>query len=222
MMESHQDMIMLKPDDALIIVDMQNDFMPGGALPVTGGDTIVPGVNSMMRLFHEASLPVVLTQDWHPPGHRSFASSHVGRNPYDLFEETGIGPVLWPDHCVQGSEGAGFHRDLRTDLAHMILRKGFHPDIDSYSGLVENDKKTRTGLEGYLRGRGVSRVFLCGLALDYCVSYTAADAADSGLEVVVMIALTKPVGSPQGSVEAALESMKGKGVLFASAGPVLC
>jgi len=219
-MDSQQDMIMLKPDDALVVVDMQYDFMPGGALPVAGGDAIIPGVNGMMRLFHGASLPVVLTQDWHPPGHRSFASSHPGRKPYDLFEEAGIGPVLWPDHCVQGTPGAGFHRDLGADLAHMILRKGFHPEIDSYSGFVENDKKTRTGLEGYLHGRGVNRIFLCGLALDYCVFYTASDGVDSGYEVVVITGLAKPVGAPQDSVTKALEVMSGKGVTFASAGAV--
>jgi nicotinamidase/pyrazinamidase len=213
-------MITLKPDDALIVVDMQNDFMPGGALPVAAGDTIVPGVNGMMRLFHEASLPVVLTQDWHPPGHRSFASSHTGRIPYDLFEEPGIGPVLWPDHCVQGSDGAGFHRDLQTSYSHLILRKGFHPEVDSYSGFVENDKKTRTGLDGYLRSRGVKRIFLCGLALDYCVFSTASDGIDCGFEVVVFTELSKPVGAPQGSVTTALESMSRKGVAFASAGAV--
>lgn len=219
-MDSHQDMIVLKQDDALVVVDMQYDFMPGGALPVTGGDAVIPGVNGMMRLFSEASLPVVLTQDWHPPGHRSFSSSHPGKKPYDLFEEGGIGPVLWPDHCVQGTPGAGFHRDLRTDLAHMILRKGFHPEIDSYSGFVENDKKTRTGLEGYLRGRGITRIFLCGLALDYCVFYTAVDGIDSGFGVVVLIGLSKPVGAPPDSVTKALETMSGKGVIFASAGAV--
>jgi len=200
--------------DALIVVDMQNDFMPGGALAVPDGDTIIAGVNQMMQLFGGADLPVVMTQDWHPKGHHSFASAHEGLHPYDLFESAGIGPVLWPDHCIQGTRGAEFHRDMKTDYAHAVIRKGYHTAVDSYSAFVENDKITETGLTGFLKGKGVRRVFLCGLALDYCVFFSAADASDKGFEVYCIVDLAKPVASPEGSVADALKTMQQKGVSF--------
>jgi nicotinamidase/pyrazinamidase len=208
--------VRLAAGDALIVVDMQNDFIPGGALPVAGGDVIISGVNDMMRLFSQASLPVVLTQDWHPAGHRSFASAHAGKNPFDLYEEPGIGPVLWPEHCVQGTSGADFHRDLQISYSQAVIRKGYRLETDSYSGFLENDKKSKTGLDGYLRSKGINRIFICGLALDYCVFYTAVDGTDLGFEVVVLVELTKPVGSPPDSVSRALATLTAKGVKFAS------
>jgi nicotinamidase/pyrazinamidase len=216
----HRERIVLEPGDALIVVDMQNDFMPGGALPVAEGDTIVEGVNAFMKLFSEASLPIVLTQDWHPSGHRSFASAHAGKNPFDLHEEPGIGPVLWPDHCIQSSIGSDFPRDLDMRCGQAIIRKGYRTLVDSYSGFLENDKKTWTGLNGYVRDRGVKRIFVCGLALDYCVFFTASDGADLGYEVVFLTDLSKPVGSPPDSVSRALGSLTNKGVWFAKAGVV--
>lgn len=202
------------PGDALVVVDMQNDFMPGGALAVKDGDTILHGVNEVMEIFRASRLPIVLTQDWHTPGHYSFASAHVGMNPFDPFEAPGLGPVLWPDHCVQDTAGAEFHRGLKAGLADAVIRKGFHRVIDSYSGFLENDRHTSTGLDGYLRARGVKRIFLCGLALDYCVFFTAADGAGLGYGVYVIMNLTRPVGSPADSISNALETMTEKGVHF--------
>jgi nicotinamidase/pyrazinamidase len=209
---NHPGEIRISPEDALIVVDMQNDFMPGGALSVPEGDEIVPGVNVMMQRFSDSNLPLVLTQDWHPRGHRSFASAHAAKKPFDLHEEPGIGPVLWPDHCVQGSRGADFHRDLSTHYAQAIIRKGYCLSVDSYSGFLENDRATPTGLDGYLRARGVKRIFICGLALDYCVFFTACDAVDLGYGVVFLIDLTKPVGSPPDSVHRALETLQSRNV----------
>ncbi|HPP79400.1 MAG TPA: bifunctional nicotinamidase/pyrazinamidase [Deltaproteobacteria bacterium] len=183
----------LEGHDALIVVDVQNDFMPGGALAVPGGDEIVPGVNALMERFADEGLTVVLTQDWHPAGHRSFASAHRGKRPFDPHEEPGVGPVLWPDHCVQESLGADFHPALRTGLAHVVLRKGTRRGVDSYSGFLENDRATPTGLAGCLKDRGVKRIFVCGLALDYCVFFTAADGVRLGFEVFVLAELCRAV-----------------------------
>ncbi|HNY63885.1 MAG TPA: bifunctional nicotinamidase/pyrazinamidase [Deltaproteobacteria bacterium] len=210
----YDEWVRLGRGDALVVVDMQIDFMPGGALAVKDGDAVVAGVNSLMKRFHGAGHPVVLTQDWHAPDHASFASAHTGKNPFEPFEAPGIGPVLWPDHCVQGTPGAEFHKGLKTQYAEAIIRKGLRRDIDSYSGFREHDGKTPTGLDGYLRGRGVERIFLCGLALDYCVFFTAADGADLGYAVYVVMNLTKPVGSPSDSISNALETMTEKGVHF--------
>lgn len=212
--------VRLSAGDALAVVDVQNDFMPGGALPVEGGDTIVEGINRVMELFSLGGLPVALTQDWHPAGHHSFASAHPGRRPYDLFESDGLGPVLWPDHCVQGSRGADFHPDLETVFAQAIIRKGYHQGIDSYSGFLENDLKTPTGLHGYLQLRGAMRLFLCGLALDYCVFFTAVDGAALGYEVYLIAELSRPVGSPPGSLSRALGTMTEKGVRFVRAADI--
>ncbi len=202
------------PQDALLVVDLQNDFMPGGALPVPEGDTIVGGVNAVMELFSAARLPVVFTQDWHPAGHGSFASAHEGRKPFDPCVAEGLGPVLWPDHCVQGTWGADFHQDLKEGFAQAIIRKGYHGHIDSYSGIYENDRKTPTGLDGYLRERLVRRLFLCGLALDYCVFFTAADALNRGYEVYVILDLTRAVAAPEDSVSHALETLTTAGAGF--------
>lgn len=206
--------------DVLVVVDMQNDFMPGGALPVENGDIIVAGVNRLMKLFHECDTPVVLTQDWHPSGHYSFASAHGGRKPYDLYDAPGLGPVLWPDHCVQGSWGAEFHDELEWRLAHAVIRKGYHLKIDSYSGFRENDHLTHTGLDGYLKDIGIRRTFICGLALDYCVFFTAADALDRGYVVYVVMDLTKAVASPADSVSHALEKLASAGARFILSGSI--
>ena len=169
------------PTDVLLVVDIQNDFCPGGALPVPGGDEVVAPINSLIRRFQH----VVLTQDWHTPDHSSFASRHPGRKPYDMFEMDYGPQVLWPDHCVQGTHGAKFRADLDAARAELVLRKGYHRDIDSYSAFFENDRRTATGLAGYLRDRGFARVVLAGLAYDFCVLWSAEDARRLGFEVVV-------------------------------------
>lgn len=168
--------------EALIVIDVQNDFCPGGALAVGGGDEIIADINALMDEFET----VVLTQDWHPADHTSFASNHPGAAPFSLTEMPYGPQVLWPAHCVQGTAGAAFHPALRTDPAQMILRKGFRSGIDSYSAFFENDRTTPTGLEGYLRTRGVTAVTLVGLATDYCVAYSAADAARLGFAATIL------------------------------------
>jgi nicotinamidase/pyrazinamidase len=210
----------IRPDDALIIVDVQNDFMPDGALPVAEGDLIVPGINKLVEKFHSLGNIIVLTQDWHTPDHQSFASAHKGKKPYEPFSSEGIGPVLWPDHCVRGTPGAGFHRDLNTDFAKLIIRKGTNSKIDSYSAFIENDKKTKTGLSGYLSTVGIKRIFLCGLALDYCVYYSAIDGKRLGFNAILLIDLAKPVGAPEGNVSRVLEDMTARGILFTKAGQI--
>jgi len=161
----------IRPDDALIVIDMQNDFCPGGALAVPDGDAIVAPINRLIAAFPH----VILTQDWHPAGHRSFASTHPGKQPFDSIEWRYGPQTLWPDHCVQGSKGADFHPGLKIDTAELVIRKGFRSEIDSYSAFTENDKTTRTGLAGYLRERRLNRLFFCGLALDFCVAWSALD-----------------------------------------------
>jgi nicotinamidase/pyrazinamidase len=168
--------------DALIVIDVQNDFCAGGALAVPDGDDVVPVVNALMPRF---SL-VILTQDWHPPGHASFASSHPGRRPFEEVQLSYGSQVLWPDHCVPGTHGAEFHPDLDLRPASLVLRKGTNPRVDSYSAFFENDHQTPTGLGAYLRERGARRVVLVGLATDYCVSYSALDAVAQGFEAVVV------------------------------------
>jgi nicotinamidase/pyrazinamidase len=171
----------IRDQDVLLVVDVQNDFCPGGKLAVPRGDEVVPLINRLTQNFKH----VVLTQDWHPRGHQSFASSHPGHKPYDTIEVAYGRQILWPDHCVQGTDGAELHKDLQTSRAELVLRKGYHRDIDSYSAFFENDRKTRTGLIGYLRERGFTRVFLAGLAFDFCVRYSSEDARHAGFDVVV-------------------------------------
>lgn len=168
--------------DVLLAVDVQKDFCPGGGLAVPRGDEVVPIVNRLAARFAN----VVLTQDWHPPGHLSFASSHPGKAPYQTIEVAYGTQVLWPDHCVQGSSGADFRDDLKIPHAALVIRKGFRRAIDSYSAFYENDRTTPTGLAGYLRERGLRRVFLAGLALDFCVRYSAEDAHREGFEALVI------------------------------------
>jgi nicotinamidase/pyrazinamidase len=166
----------------LLVVDVQNDFCPGGALAVPGGDEVVPAINGLAARFAH----VLLTQDWHPPGHRSFASSHPGRRPYETID-VDYGPqILWPDHCVQGTPGAALRADLQIPHAELVLRKGYHRGIDSYSAFYENDRTTQTGLSGYLRERGFRRLFVAGLAFDFCVRYSCEDAHRECFDVVVI------------------------------------
>ena len=193
---------------ALLVIDVQNDFCPGGALAVAGGDEIVAGINAAMPRFDA----VILTQDWHPAGHSSFASSHDAA-PMSMTEMPYGPQVLWPDHCIQGSHGAAFHNDLWVD-GDLIIRKGFNPAIDSYSAFFENDRTTPTGLEGYLRTRGIDRLVMVGLALDFCVNYSAVDAAKLGFDVTVRRDLTRAIDF-DGSLEAALKGMADAGVAVA-------
>ena len=192
---------------ALIVIDLQNDFCPGGALAVTDGDQIVPGVNARMA---EADA-VILTQDWHPAGHSSFASQHAGRAPMEMIDMPYGRQVLWLDHCVQGSRGAAFHADLDTDRADLIVRKGFRRAIDSYSAFFENDQTTPTGLEGYLRTRGLTDLDFVGLATDYCVAWSAIDAAKLGFNVRVLTSLCRGIDL-DGSVARAQADMRAAGV----------
>lgn len=196
--------------EALIVVDVQNDFCPQGALAVPGGDQVVAPINAMMDRFDA----VILTQDWHPAGHSSFASSHPGKAPFDSVEMPYGTQVLWPDHCVQGTIGAAFHPDLRTG-GDLIIRKGFRSAIDSYSGFFENDRTTPTGLEGYLRSRGITALTLAGLATDFCVAFTALDAARLGFAVTVDLAACRAIDL-DGSLAAALSRMEAAGVALQS------
>ncbi|RDC74146.1 bifunctional nicotinamidase/pyrazinamidase [Rhodovulum sp. 12E13] len=195
----------------LLVIDVQNDFCRGGALEVPDGDAVVPRINAML-----ADYPVrVFTQDWHPERHSSFASEHPGRQPLEVIE-MGYGPqVLWPDHCVQGTHGAAFHPDLRTDPADLILRKGFRREIDSYSAFFENDHATPTGLEGYLRTRGVTSLVCAGLATDFCVRWSAIDAARLGFDVAVALDACRGIDA-DGSLAAALDAMRQAGVALQS------
>jgi nicotinamidase/pyrazinamidase len=194
--------------DVLIVVDIQNDFCPGGALSVPQGDEIVPLVNRLAERFPH----VVLTQDWHPRDHLSFASAHPNTKPYDTIDVDYGSQILWPDHCVQATRGAEFHKDLHIPHAALILRKGIHRKIDSYSTFYENDRNTPTGLIGYLRERGFTRVFLAGLALDFCVRYSAEDASREGFEVVVVEDACRGI-DVNGSVAATRESLNTIGVV---------
>ena len=192
---------------ALIVIDVQNDFCPGGTLAVPQGDQIVSGINASMA----DAEAVVLTQDWHPAGHSSFASEHKGKEPYGMIEMPYGPQVLWPDHCVIGSDGAAFHKELNTDRAEMVIRKGFRRSIDSYSAFFENDHSTPTGLEGYLRTRGIAKLSLVGLATDFCVAYSAIDAAKLGFDVTVRMDLCRAIDL-NGSLETARQDMVQAGV----------
>jgi nicotinamidase/pyrazinamidase len=194
----------VKPaNEALIVIDVQNDFCPGGALAVAGGDEIISRINGLMSDF----ATVVLTQDWHPADHSSFAANHPGAQPFTLIQMPYGPQVLWPVHCVQGTEGAEFHKALRTDPAQLVVRKGFRAGIDSYSAFFENDHVTPTGLEGYLRSRGVTAVTLVGLATDYCVAYSALDAARLGFRATVLEGATRAIDL-NGSLAEARDKMR--------------
>ncbi|MBA7518162.1 Nicotinamidase [subsurface metagenome] len=206
--------ININSNDSLLIIDMQYDFMPGGALPVEEGDQIIDDINLVAEIFKDNNGIVVLTQDWHPKNHKSFASSYPGKNPGDEFQSEGIGPIIWSDHCVQGTQGAKFHEKLKTDLANVIIRKGYNINVDSYSGFIENDKKSETGLAGLLKSLNIKRIFICGLALDYCCYFTAIDGIDFGFEVYFLVNLTKGIDLPPGNISSSLENMRNKGIKF--------
>jgi len=206
--------ILIEPRDALIVVDIQNDFMPGGALAVKDGDKIVAGINNLMKKFHTNGPRNVLTQDWHPINHVSFAGQHEGKKPFDQIDGVfGIGPVLWPDHCIQGTKGSEFHNQLNVTMAHLIIRKGIDRKIDSYSAFTENDRQTDTGLAGYLGNANLKRIFVCGLALDYCVYWSAVDGVRKGFETLVIPELCK--GIAEDTTEKAMKDMIEKGVKLA-------
>jgi nicotinamidase/pyrazinamidase len=193
--------------EVVLIVDVQNDFCPGGALAVPGGDEIVPVVNKLAAGFSH----VILTQDWHPAGHASFASSHPGKRPFDTIEVSYGQQTLWPDHCVQGTQGAAFHPRLDVPHAELVLRKGYRRAIDSYSAFRENDRRTPTGLAGYLRERGFERITMCGLAIDFCVFYSTVDAREAGFEVSIVTSASRGI-DVDGSIARAMHSMSDAGV----------
>jgi nicotinamidase/pyrazinamidase len=194
-------------DACLIVVDVQNDFIPGGALAVPRGDEVVPVINRLAARFEN----VVLTQDWHPRRHASFASSHPGKKPFESLELPYGTQVLWPDHCVQGTSGAAFHPELNVTKAQLVIRKGHHRDIDSYSGFLEADRKTSTGLAGYLKERGFRKLYICGLATDFCVAWTALDARAAGFDTTVIEEATRAIDL-DGSLARAWKEMQAAGV----------
>lgn len=198
-----------KSTDALIVVDVQNDFCEGGAFDLQGGAAIVQPINALARKFQT----VVMTQDFHPSGHSSFASSHPGVEAFTQIEMPYGPQTLWPDHCVQGSWGAEFHPELDTQAAHLIIRKGCQTQLDSYSAFVENDRKTKTGLDGYLRSRGITRCFVCGIATDFCVAWSVLDAVDHGFETVLLRDLSVEIDL-EGSLQVQLDAMLDAGVSF--------
>lgn len=231
---------------ALIAIDVQNDFCPGflrsdgtreavGALAVTEGDMVVSPLNALAARFAAEGGRVVATQDWHPAGHVSFASAHKGKAVYDVVAvpvpqiagrprpgedaaPSAVDQTLWPDHCVQGTQGAAFHPAFDLRPVTLVIRKGFRAELDSYSAFFENDRRTGTGLDGWLKGLGIGTVFLGGLATDYCVLYSALDAARLGYETVVLTDAVRGVGAPSGSIERALDLMRGSGVHFIDSG----
>ena len=190
---------------ALIIVDVQNDFLPGGALAVENGDSIIPVINNLQKKFDL----VVATQDWHPAGHKSFATSHPGKKAFDQIDLNGMPHVLWPDHCVQETEGAEFSSQLVTKRIETIFRKGMDKNIDSYSGFFDNGKKKATGMGAYLKGRGVTSIYVCGLAADYCVYFTASDGLEMGFESTIISDATLPIDKK--NFKKVLEDFKSKG-----------
>jgi nicotinamidase/pyrazinamidase len=207
---------MPRATDCLIVVDVQNDFCPGGALEVQRGDEIVPLVNRLAREFEN----VVVTQDWHPAGHASFASSHSGKKPFETTRLRYGKQVLWPDHCIQGTRGAALHDGLDLPRAQLVIRKGWHAKVDSYSAFLEADRKTRTGLDGYLRSRGVKRVYCVGLATDFCVAWTALDARRFRFQAVVIEDACRAIDNA-GSLAAALKAMADAGVKRAPSASLL-
>ncbi len=200
---------------ALLVIDVQNDFIPGGQLPVPEGDLIVPLINRLGDRFKQ----VIIAQDWHPPGHASFASSHPGREPYEVIELPYGAQTLWPDHCVRATAGAELHKDLNLHHAQLIIRKGCNPDIDSYSAFLEADRKTTTGLAGYLKERGIDTLYLVGLALDFCVMFSALDARAAGFNVFVVLDACRAIDL-DGSLAAAISRMQVAGVDLVSADQV--
>ncbi|MBI1845628.1 MAG: nicotinamidase [Candidatus Rokubacteria bacterium] len=212
-----QSMAKIKPadDDVLAVIDVQNCFVPGGTLPVPGGDTIIPLINRLGGAFRH----VVMTQDWHTPGHISFASSHAGKKPFDTVQLPYGTQVLWPDHCIQGTPDAELHRELRIPHAELIIRKGYRQPVDSYSAFLEADRRTPTGLTGYLRERGLKRVFFTGLATDFCVAWSALDALKAGFEAYVIEDATRGIDAG-GSLGKAWADMTSAGVKRVQSGDI--
>ena len=202
-------------NSALIVVDVQNCFVSGGTLPVKGGEEVVPVINKLAAAFRN----IVVTQDWHTPGHASFASTHAGKKPFETTKLSYGTQVLWPDHCVQGTDDAALHKDLRLPTAQIIIRKGFHKEMDSYSAFDEADHKTATGLAGYLKARGIKTLYVAGLATDFCVAWTAMDARKAGFEVYVIEDATRAIDL-NGSLAAAWKEMAAKGVKRIQSGDV--
>lgn len=203
-----EDLSMLnRTDTALIVIDVQNDFCPGGALAVADGDKVIQPINQMISAAHTT----VLTQDWHPSNHQSFASMHAGKKPFEMVTMPYGEQVLWPQHCIIGSNGADFHSELNQDDAHMVIRKGFRAEIDSYSAFFENDHQTVTGLDGYLKAREIDKVVICGLATDFCVAFSALDAVRIGYEVHVILPACRAIDL-DGSLEAQLSAMQEAGI----------
>jgi nicotinamidase/pyrazinamidase len=207
--------IRLTPRDVLLVIDVQNDFCPGGALAVPRGNEVVPAINGLIERFEH----VVLTQDWHPAGHGSFASSHGGAAPFSQIAMPYGLQTLWPDHCIQASQGADFHRGLRWTKAQLVIRKGFRKEIDSYSAFFENDRRTPTGLTGYLRERGFARVFCAGLAFDYCVRYSAEDAQAQRFETLVVEDACRAIDMG-GTAVATRDSLAGHGIALITSNDV--
>jgi nicotinamidase/pyrazinamidase len=208
--------LQITPQDVLVVIDVQNDFCPGGELAVAGGDAVVEPIHRIAQRFEH----IVLTQDWHPAGHTSFASAHAGKQPFEAVELSYGVQTLWPDHCVQGSKGAEFHPSLHMPQAELILRKGFRPQIDSYSAFFENDRETPTGLAGYLDERGLNRVFFAGLAYDFCVGHSALDARRLGLTAVVLRDACRAIDL-NGSVTRIETEFDSAGVMVVDSGDVL-
>jgi nicotinamidase/pyrazinamidase len=205
----------------LLAIDIQNDFCPGGALAVKDGDKVIEVLNHTSESFIKNGGRVIATQDWHPQNHISFADSHSNHKPGDIIDLASVkGQVLWPKHCVQGSEGAAFHKDYNLNLASLIIRKGFRQELDSYSAFFENDRVTLTGLESYLKGLAIDTVYIGGLATDYCVFYSAMDSFNAGFKTYVLLDACKGVGYPEGSVEKAIDVMKNKGINIINSGEI--
>ncbi|MGQ9505376.1 MAG: bifunctional nicotinamidase/pyrazinamidase [Thermogutta sp.] len=202
--------------DALIIVDVQNDFCPGGALPVPNGDHVLPVINSLIPAFPVA----VATQDWHPINHKSFAANHPGRKVGEVIELGGVPQILWPIHCVQGSIGAEFHRDLNRAAIEKVFQKGTDPEVDSYSGFFDNARRHETGLHQFLQSRGVNRIFVCGLATDYCVKFTCLDGKSLGYEVFFIGDASRGVDLHPGDVSKAIDELKAAGVGVVTSGEI--
>jgi len=206
-MEKEKNMVQFSEKTALIVVDIQKDFCPGGTLAVNSGDNVIPVINQLSPLFHY----VIATQDWHPPGHVSFASTYPDKKPFESIKIGDIEQTLWPDHCIQGTEGADIHPGLNTKPFNLILRKGTNKNIDSYSAFFENDRITSTGLEHYLKGLGIKHVYVCGLATDVCVFYTVIDSLRLGFMTFLIEDASKGVDVPKGSLIKAIENMKKQG-----------
>ncbi len=197
----------MNEQDTLLVTDVQNDFCPGGTLPVKRGDLVVPVINRLTKHFSV----IVATQDWHPQNHKSFASMHPGKKLYDVIRLRGIEQVLWPDHCIQGTHGADLHKELDTTRFSAVIRKGMNPEIDSYSVFKDNIKESVTGLDGYLKEIGIKRIYLVGLATDYCVYYSAMDGIDGGYEVTIILDATRGIDIPPGSMQEKLSEFQANG-----------